>query len=458
MKAKARMVLAPRVSKIIKWLTFNYDREIGAIGLGEIKNIDGYPSFYVEELYFPEQEVTGVTVSISAAGMVKAKDELGEKMNRMMFYWHRHPSGSAGCSGTDEEDTFASFMSDKAGRKYFTFLQTAEKDGAIVHEARIDVRDPFRVTITNDNIDLKVELTEEDKLVEELCEAAIKEKVTEKTYDTKANYNYNNNYTKPKSKKGETDNKKAIQELFNLKTEPQETLSSVFTEGGYNDIDKSAMAFVNGEVQVMCGEKFAEVLDKNLKDNIMGFARSHKKVKYISKEGWWVYKIQPAANSYDKLKSELTAIYKDYKNEIDLDNEDLITGQDTMKIEDKEVLIAELMGYVYEFFSADYLYEQDNEGAYIDVLTRESTPKYLGSLTIYNNWKSATVSGKELVRVIEKEITRIISLSDDYGYGVEEGIEGEEEKSYEEYSKEIKQLACPKTDKTNKKKGKKNKK
>ena len=469
-KSKARIVLHPRVAKTIKWLTHNFDKEIGAVGLGEIKDIDGYPSFYVDELLFPKQEVTSATVSIKPESWVELRKEYGaEKLTRMMFYWHRHPSGSAGCSGTDEEDTFGTFMSDKAGRKYFVFLQTATSGTGIVHEARIDVRDPFRVTITNGDIDLVTELSEDEKEIKKMCEDVIENKVTEKIYQTTTTTWDNktwNSYSKPKTfeqyKKEESlaktkslvdVNNEALKKLFNFKQQPQAILGDIFLNKDFSDETKTAIAFVNGEVQVMCGNEFAKVLDNELRDKILGFAREHKKTEYLAKEGWWIYKIQPAANSYDKLKLEMEGIYMRYKDEINEDNNYVENETNKFIIEEQEILLSEIMGTIYEKYEVDYAYESADEGGFMDVLTTKG--KYLGNITINNNWSSAVFRGEKLVTIVTDEIEKIMSTADGKSFYSDLEIEDiTEEEEMNNYTQEIKQLALIKTDKTKKRKKK----
>ena len=65
---KAEVVLAYDVSKQIEWLTHNFDKEIGALGKVKIKKDTetGEKYFYVYELLFPKQKVTGATINFTS--------------------------------------------------------------------------------------------------------------------------------------------------------------------------------------------------------------------------------------------------------------------------------------------------------------------------------------------------------------------------------------------------------
>lgn len=192
---RAKIVLAENVWKKIEWLTHNYENEIGAFGTGKIKTEDGNKYFYIDELYFPKQKVTSATVTIEKDGWTPIIQELGslDALKKIIFYWHRHPGGSPHHSGTDEKDTFGTFMSKEANRSHFVFLQTAGLNGETKFEARIELRTPIRAVIEDSAIEIEYE-SEEDKTIEEYCKNIIKERVS--TEIIKTAYTGANNYGK----------------------------------------------------------------------------------------------------------------------------------------------------------------------------------------------------------------------------------------------------------------------
>lgn len=170
-KIKAFIRLANEPYKIIKWFTANWDKEIGALGLGEIRNGE----LCVDRLVFPKQIVGGANVHFKPEDWGPIMQELStEEIGKIIFYWHKHP-GSASASLGDEEDTFDVFMCEEANRPYFGFMQTAKKyTGGFEYEARIEMRDPIVVSITDVQL-----VTKEDNKIGKICKKIIKEKVTE---------------------------------------------------------------------------------------------------------------------------------------------------------------------------------------------------------------------------------------------------------------------------------------
>ena len=170
--AKAKIVLAPNVFKIIQHFTKNLNTEIGAVGTGSIKVEDKEKYFYIDKLYFPDQNVTGATVHFKPehwGSIIKQMPK--EDLGRICFYWHRHP-GSATHSHTDEEDTFNVFMDKESGRKYFVFMQTAWKGTEMEFESRIDLATPVRATVFDKDIEVIEEMTEQEGLLDEEVKVA----------------------------------------------------------------------------------------------------------------------------------------------------------------------------------------------------------------------------------------------------------------------------------------------
>ena len=170
-KVKGRIKLLQEPYNMIKWFTKdeNFDHEVGALGIGEVKNGE----LVISKLVFPDQIVNGVHVHFEPKDWaVVLKQLTDEEIGKVCFYWHKHP-GSASASEGDEEDTFDVFMDDTAGREIFGFLQTADDDGTMEYEARIEIRHPVRATIT----EVTLTSTENDKIGKK-CEKIIKDHIT----------------------------------------------------------------------------------------------------------------------------------------------------------------------------------------------------------------------------------------------------------------------------------------
>jgi hypothetical protein len=169
-KHQAIIKLATKPMKIIKWFTESFDKEIGALGIGEMR--DG--ELCVDKLVFPTQTVNGAHVHFKPSDWGPILQELtNEEISKIIFYWHKHP-GSASASQGDEEDTFDVFMDENSERTFFGFLQTAKRpNGTFEYEGRIEMRDPIWASIT----DVKL-ITEEDEEIEEECQKIIEERIT----------------------------------------------------------------------------------------------------------------------------------------------------------------------------------------------------------------------------------------------------------------------------------------
>jgi len=161
---KAKIVLSHEAFSIIEHLTKTCTTEIAAVGtvsiqshkVGDEGDEDSQRYFYVDKLYFPDQEVSGATVKIEPQDWMKVIRDIGvDKMGDIAFYWHRHP-GSSNHSHTDKEDTFDVFMSKDAAKPHFLFLQTAiGSNGKMNTEARIELRSPIKATIPHTEIQLR---------------------------------------------------------------------------------------------------------------------------------------------------------------------------------------------------------------------------------------------------------------------------------------------------------------
>ena len=164
--------IAEKPWKQIGWFTRNFDKEIGAIGIGKVQNQE----LYVEKLFFPTQIVSGAHVHFKPEDWgTLMKEMTKEELDKVIFYWHKHPNGCVSASQGDEDDTIDVFMDEDSTRKVFGFLQTAKntRDGSIESEARIEMRKPIWASI-------EAEITTDiDEEVEVECEKILKEKVTE---------------------------------------------------------------------------------------------------------------------------------------------------------------------------------------------------------------------------------------------------------------------------------------
>jgi len=169
-KYKAMLRIKEEPFKIIKWFTNNFDKEVGALGIGELK--DG--EMVIEKLVFPKQVVNGAHVHFKPEDWAPVLQELTpEEIGKIIFYWHKHP-GSAAASQGDEDDTFDVFMPEEnCERPFFGFMQTAKKtNGDMDYEARIELRDPIWATI--EDVEL---VTDQDDGIQETCEQIIKDKI-----------------------------------------------------------------------------------------------------------------------------------------------------------------------------------------------------------------------------------------------------------------------------------------
>lgn len=410
MKEKATIVLHPKVAKQIRWLTHNYDKEVGAIGIGGYKTVNGKPSVYVEELLFPEQEVTGSTVDISASAWVKLRTEHGaDKLNKMMFYWHRHPGGSPHHSSVDEDDTFGSFMNDSAGRKYFAFLQTAVSGKELVHEARIDLRDPFRVTIENPNIDLVVEQTDEDREIQEFLSGILKERVKPKTYAPVKYDAYD--YYKYKGNTAET----GISKLFSDdKTEQKVTILFEGQSG-------------NECCSILADELLARDLDYELGDLIAGTVKDYVCVDNSKMKGFYNYKLIPAKGKYNDMKKEIRRIHKYYlqhpQREEDEDDaglsfsaDNIEKSGDALRILNNKPLVTELIDGIYNIGYLNTLSKGD--GYSLSELIGFEENDVLGTVYEYDPGDVLTVKGEKLIALVEDMLTLLSS-----GYSVNSIVE-----------------------------------
>lgn len=266
---KARVILAYDVFKKIKWFTYNYTQEIGGVGTVKIKEKDGDKYFYVYNIFFPKQTVTGATVHFTPEGWGEIIKTLPVKeLGRLNFYWHRHP-GSASHSSTDEEDTFETFMGKEADRPYFIFLQTALKfDKTMDKEARVELRKPIRATISDKDVEIKFELPPADKELEKECNKIIETCIT-KEYSvpepiSKTNWSNNIQYHRNTSTEGKSNFWCNTCKYFHPTGEclPKQTFLNEPT--GKNLEDKTEDAEIDAVLQMFNVEKNGDYIDNDV--------------------------------------------------------------------------------------------------------------------------------------------------------------------------------------------------
>jgi len=330
MEHKAKIVFSEEAWKIIKWFTYNFDTEIGALGIVKLKQDDGEKYFYVEELLFPKQKVSGATVHFTPEMWGELLKERGLKgLQNVAFYWHKHP-GFSSHSETDDEHTFETFMSKEANRKHFLFLQTAIGSNGWNQEARIDIRLPIRHTILNADIEIRIESSEEEERISKKCnEIAEKCIIKEETTYKKPNnhLSLNSNFWK---QKGNND-KGSWKNFESCLKSNRRGLEIAIEEGKYGNIEgtdhldndildgygtkveeKVSIDFEHGQATIVCGKRFGDilqlVLNKKSEGKLINYVREWKHEK-TNTEGLIKYNLQPKSGKYLEMKMCLTKGY-----------------------------------------------------------------------------------------------------------------------------------------------------
>lgn len=83
-KQNFEIELTSEVNEKIKWLTNNYEKEIGAWLGGTIKN----DKILIDDLLFPEQEVSHAIIDTDGKQLVKLRKEYGDRCKRIVGHWH----------------------------------------------------------------------------------------------------------------------------------------------------------------------------------------------------------------------------------------------------------------------------------------------------------------------------------------------------------------------------------
>lgn len=464
---KAKVVFHPEVWKKIDWFTYNFKTEIGALGKVKQK-IDSETKekyFYVYDLLFPKQEVTGATVKFTPEMWGDLLKEHGLKgLSDIAFYWHRHPGNSAH-SGTDDEDTFETFMSKEANRKYFIFLQTAVGTSGWNEEARIDLRLPVRHTITDSGISIQVEETPEEEALAKECEA-IAEKVIVKQKpvtafttwkgQTTANYHAGKNFKSNEtgwnkftnavqSYGGQKDIDEAVEKGVYGVIEGTEYMNNDIINGyPTSDEEKVSIKFENGQATIIAGRYYGDVLEKVLNNKQDGklskYVRSWKKNKSNTK-GLNKYNLQPVSKKYLEMKTSLIRSYfvftsgllkkieaenkgDDETLELTItnieanDNKTLEPGKDFLQVVGKEEV-----DYVLDNLEIESGISWDN--VYQATIFDMDYSETLGQLWINEENDKLHVKGEQLV-----------TLVGDIQYVLREELEADEKDEMEEESEE----------------------
>ncbi len=309
-KYNAVIKLKEEPFKIIKWLTKNFDKEIGALGVGEFVNGE----LVVERLLFPKQIVNGAHVHFKPEdwGSVieecrKIEEETGEDpFGKICFYWHKHPDGSATASQGDEQDTFAVFMPEETDREYFGFMQTANQrngDG-FTYDARIEMRKPIMCTIENAKL-----ASGEDDSVADLCKQIIVDKVTSGNAYSGDQPGAHGKQVPTTFTPGHTYN---VQMGNTNWRQSQKKLTATDAEVDDSDVAAFEVKRKNGllriEVSDFLHESIMEMLESEL------FKHQHKQIqvhKDVPSKGMFTIDVHPQKKRLEILYKHMTSIAKE---------------------------------------------------------------------------------------------------------------------------------------------------
>ncbi len=151
----------------IQWFTNNYEEEIGAFLIGDIKK----EVITIDGMLFYHQEVSMGSTEVEPKDLVKLRKEYGNECLRIIGHFHSHNTMGVFWSGTDKE-----FMESYSKTRDITlFLVASKKDR---HKIKLVIRKPFEISLDN----LDYEIIWDDKKFEDDLKKVIKEKVTERTY------------------------------------------------------------------------------------------------------------------------------------------------------------------------------------------------------------------------------------------------------------------------------------
>ena len=418
----ARIVLSNEAHELIRWFTLNHDKEIGATGTVSIKQRDGEKYFYVEKLFFPKQYNTSALVHF---GPEHWKDIIMqcnmEELAKMNFYWHKHP-GSAAHSGTDEEDTFDTFMSREANRKFFIFLQTAkDSNGELDTEARIDLRLPIRTTILKDKIKMMYEFSAEEKKLMEIqdmkdkkigafCSKLIEDvkldvppiSVSEREKETTKEIGW-------KYPVVERDNifqtiVKGVKGLFNVEEEIKYMDNDMLVGYSTKIEEKASLQFINGSVKITGGKLFQKIIDDALVEKgQLTLLVGH--IKARETDSTKIYHLQPKKGGYNNLCEKVGEIFIEFNKALiekhgisdKTDNVDLKINEKYFSVRNNHKLVAELIGDLVSEQFILFEWHGDKNARVMNAVKDQ----ILGHIYLHESHDNALFSGSALINKIK---------------------------------------------------------
>ena len=432
MEYKAKVVFAPDVWSKMAWFTENLTTEIGAVGTVKIRTENGDKYYYVDNIYFPKQKVTGATVTIDGdmwGELIKSVPL--KELGRIGFYWHRHPAGSPHHSSTDEEDTYETFMSKdaKPQRKFFIFMQTAwdvtKKE--IMTETRIDITSPIRATILDNNIQIEYEVSdkirelekaveEEQQQIEEECKRIKEEIIINTTPTYSNNYNWNSWLSKPSKNNSVNFSFNNVEDDFveNVITDTKERCfaKNDLLEGKKTlEDDMGSIEFVNGEARIMANPTLRAFVETALVSggSLFGKYREMKKNYVLDKHGeptkTLVYRFQPTTKGFDELKSAIKKMFSNYNRFLIKDykkDEVMTTDKETLIVDDK----FELEGFCYSLLDkleeeADIEWDYNNDKKMVGYIYEFDKNIFLGVVESNLTFSKLLFEGSALVKKVE---------------------------------------------------------
>jgi len=228
-------------------------------------------------------------------------------MGKIIFYWHKHPNGTAYSSQGDEDETYDAFM-DSTGSKRMAFLVTAEKNGVITQDCRIEIRKPIVGTLESEMF------CEEETTVAKYCEKIIKDKIVEPKKNTII---YSNQHTKSYNQtfynKNQTVQKSLNEICDNIKIGNDK--KSIILKSKNDLVNENLqITLSNGMATIICYTELKEFLEtflENIKD-ILSCPPIIKDNGNITR-----FNIVPKKGMHEKLKKSMKELYKDIQEIIE---------------------------------------------------------------------------------------------------------------------------------------------
>jgi hypothetical protein len=159
------LYIQPEVLKKIMYYAEAAEGEVS--GLGTIL-IDKEKDLIVDEVFLLEQESSAGDTELKPEAISKLMEDMIKKdqdPGKLKFWWHSHADMGVFWSGTD--DACAETLS-----REWAFSMVVNKRGE--KKCRLDLYNPFRITIDNIRVE---EMLEEDEDLKEKCKKEVEEKV-----------------------------------------------------------------------------------------------------------------------------------------------------------------------------------------------------------------------------------------------------------------------------------------